>query len=35
MGWVHVDVLGQDDNTYEMHDLKELNEHLDYIKNGA
>jgi hypothetical protein len=31
----YVDVLGQDDNTYEMHDLIELNEHLDFIKNGA
>ena len=31
----YVDVLGQDDNTYERYDLIELNEHLDYIKNGA
>ena len=31
----YVDVLDPEDYTYEMHDIQELNEHLDHIKNGA
>jgi hypothetical protein len=30
-----VDVLSPDDNTYDLHDIKELIRNLDYIKNGA
>jgi hypothetical protein len=30
-----VDVLSPDDNTYDLHDIKELIGNLDYIKNGA
>lgn len=30
-----VDVLSPDDNTYDLHDIKELIGNLDYIKTGA
>jgi hypothetical protein len=30
-----VDVLSPDDNTYDLHDIKDLIGNLDYIKNGA
>jgi hypothetical protein len=30
-----IDVLSPDDNTYDLHDITELIENLDYIKNGA
>jgi hypothetical protein len=31
----YVDVLSPDDNTYDLHDIKDLIGNLDYIKNGA
>jgi hypothetical protein len=31
----YVDVLSPDDNTYDLHDIKDLIGNLDYIKNGV